>query len=127
VRQVPIPPELVAMLRWHIDAYGVAPDGRLFRTLRGGLLQESGYGAVWAKAREGALRPEDAASPLGKRPYDLRVAALSAWLSAGADPQTVARRAGHSVAVLLRVYAKFINNSDDTINAKIAARLREGR
>jgi hypothetical protein len=50
-----------------------------------------------------------------------------AWLSTGADPQTVARRAGHSVAVLLRVYAKFINDSDDTINAKIAARLREGR
>jgi hypothetical protein len=67
------------------------------------------------------------ASSLAKRPYDLRVAALSAWLSAGADPQTVARRAGHSVTVLLRVYAKFINDSDDAINAKISARLREGR
>jgi hypothetical protein len=43
----------------------------------------------------------------------------------GADPQAVAKRAGHSVAVLLRVYAKFINDSDDAINAKIAARLSE--
>jgi integrase len=125
VRPVPIPPELVAMLRWHIEAYGVAPDGRLFRTLRGGLLQESGYGEVWARARGTVLSPEEAASPLAKRPYDLRLAALSAWLSAGADPQAVAKRAGHSVAVLLRVYAKFINDSDDAINAKISARLSE--
>jgi integrase len=30
-RVVPIPPELVAILRQHIGRYGVAPDGRLFR------------------------------------------------------------------------------------------------
>ncbi|RBM06842.1 hypothetical protein DEH69_25585 [Streptomyces sp. PT12] len=48
-------------------------------------------------------------------------AALSAWLAAGADPQTVAKRAGHTVAVLLRVYAKFIDDSDDATNANIAA------
>jgi hypothetical protein len=125
VRPVPIPPELVAMLRWHIEAYGVAPDGRLFRTLRGGLLQESGYGEAWAKARTAVLAPEEVASPLAKRPYDLRLAALSAWLGAEADPQAVAKRAGHSVAVLSRVYAKCINDSDDAIDAKIAARVGE--
>ncbi|MDT0443417.1 tyrosine-type recombinase/integrase [Streptomyces johnsoniae] len=125
VRAVPVPPELVAMLRWHIDAYGTAPDGRLFRTARGGLLQESGYGQVWARARESALAPADLATGLAARPYDLRHAGLSAWLASGVDPQTVAKRAGHSVTVLLRVYAKFINNSDDTANAKIAARLAE--
>ncbi|ARQ69156.1 tyrosine-type recombinase/integrase [Streptomyces marincola] len=127
VRAVPIPPEFVAMLRWHIDAYGTAPDGRLFRTLRGGLLQESGYGQVWAAARRSALRPEEAASGLAARPYDLRHAGLSAWLAAGVDPQTVTKRAGHSVAVLLRVYAKFVNDSDDAANARIAARLGEPR
>ncbi|RKN05497.1 tyrosine-type recombinase/integrase [Streptomyces radicis] len=124
VRSVPIPPELVAMLRWHIEAYGVAPDGRLFRTLRGGLLPDSGYGQVWARARKEALSPEEA-ERLAKRVYDLRVAALSAWLAAGADPQTVAKRAGHTVAVLLRVYAKFIDDSDNATNTKIAARLAE--
>jgi hypothetical protein len=70
---------------------------------------------------------EEAGSPLAKRPYDLRLAALSAWLSAGADPQAVARRAGHSVAVLLRVYARLVHKSDDAINAKISARLRQRR
>lgn len=127
VRLVPIPPELVALLRWHLDAYGTAPDGRLFRTLRGGLVQESGYGEVWARAREAVLPPELVVSPLAKRPYDLRHAAVSTWLSSGVDPQTVAKRAGHSVTVLFRVYAKFINDADDDANAKISARLGERR
>ena len=127
VRLVPIPPELVAMLRWHIEAYGSAPDGRLFRTLRGGLVQESGYGEVWARARRAALPPAAAASLMAKRPYDLRHAAVSTWLSSGVEPQLVAKRAGHSVAVLFRVYAKFLGNSDDAANAKISARLQERR
>jgi hypothetical protein len=38
-----------------------------------------------------------------RRPYDLRHAALSAWLKATADALQVADGAGHSVAVLLRV------------------------
>jgi len=32
VRVVPIPPELVAILRQHIARYGLVPDGRLFRS-----------------------------------------------------------------------------------------------
>ncbi|TMR95078.1 hypothetical protein [Nonomuraea basaltis] len=32
VRPVPIPPELVALLRWHIARFGVTKDGRLFRS-----------------------------------------------------------------------------------------------
>jgi integrase len=32
-RPIPIPPELVALLREPIDAYGTAPDGRPLRTL----------------------------------------------------------------------------------------------
>ncbi|GDY64996.1 hypothetical protein SAV14893_043890 [Streptomyces avermitilis] len=34
--------------RQHIATQGTAPDGRLFRTNRGGLLQETGYGELWA-------------------------------------------------------------------------------
>lgn len=46
---MPIPPDLVTLLRWHLVAYGAAPDGRLFRTQRGGLIQDTGYGEVWAE------------------------------------------------------------------------------
>ncbi|MFF3461015.1 hypothetical protein [Streptomyces sp. NPDC002619] len=79
VRRVPIPPELVALLRWHVTAYGTAPDGRLFQTMRGGLVQDTGYGEgeVWAEARARALTPSEHESTLAKRPYDLRHAAVS--------------------------------------------------
>ncbi|WP_149825960.1 tyrosine-type recombinase/integrase [Streptomyces tailanensis] len=123
VRPVPIPPRLVALLRWHITVHGVAPDGRLFRTARGGMVQESGYGEVWATARQEVLTPQECATKLAKRPYDLRHTAVSTWLSAGVEPQIVAARAGHSVAVLFRVYAKFLRGGDDAANAKISARL----
>ncbi|GGU63626.1 site-specific integrase [Streptomyces albospinus] len=123
LRQVPIPPELVALLRWHVTAYGAAPDGRLFQTNRGGLVQDTGYGEVWAEARSRALTPAERASSLAKRPYDLRHAAVSTWLSSGVEPQLVALRAGHSITVLFRVYAKFLSNGDEAANAKISTRL----
>ncbi|QNP70844.1 tyrosine-type recombinase/integrase [Streptomyces roseirectus] len=126
VRRVPIPPELVALLRWHLSAYGTAPDGRVFQTLRGGLVQDTGYGEVWAEARSRALSPAEFESVLAKRPYDLRHAAVSTWLSSGVEPQLVAERAGHSVAVLFREYAKFLKDGDDAANAKISARLEKG-
>jgi hypothetical protein len=52
-----------------------------------------------------AFTPEQAASPLARRPYDLRHAAISPWLNAGVPATEVARRAGHGVAVMLKVYA----------------------
>ncbi|MEY9845779.1 integrase [Streptacidiphilus sp. BW17] len=123
VRTVPIPPDLVALLRGHLDAYGTEPDGRLFRTSRGGMVQESGYGVVWGEARTRALTPEQAASLLGRRPYDLRHAAVSLWLNSGVDPTEVARRAGHSLNVLLRVYAKCIHGGESAANDAISERL----
>ncbi|EGG46664.1 integrase [Streptomyces griseoaurantiacus M045] len=126
VRTVPIPPDLVALLRWHVTAYGTAPDGRLFRTARGGLIQDTGYGEVWAEARARVLTPAQRTSQLAKRPYDLRHAAVSTWLSSGVEPQVVAARAGHSVAVLFRVYAKCLDGAAATANARIEQALRNG-
>ncbi|MEV5777547.1 tyrosine-type recombinase/integrase [Streptomyces antimycoticus] len=124
VRHVPIPPGFVTMLREHLETYGAAPDGRLFRTARGGLVQESGYGEVWARARKAALGPEQQASPLGSRPYDLRHACVSLWLNSGVDPVEVARRAGHTVAVLLKVYAKCLDGATAMANARIDEALK---
>jgi integrase len=127
VRHVPIPPELVSMLRWHVTVYGSHADGRLFRTARGGMIQESGYGEVWANARGDVLSPSEQETKLAKRPYDLRHAAVSTWLSSGVEPQLVAQRAGHSTGVLFRVYAKFLKGGDEAANAKISARLNQHR
>jgi integrase len=68
-----------------------------------------------------ALTPDQVASPLARRPYDLRHAALSSWLNAGVPPADVAERAGHSVAVLLSVYAKCLDGQRSVHNARIDA------
>lgn len=62
------------------------------------------YGQFWQRAREIALTAPEIDSPLGRRPYDLRHACVTTWLNAGVDPAQVAEWAGHSGAVLLRVY-----------------------
>jgi integrase len=118
-RSTPIPPELVRLLRAHIKRYGTTPDGRIFQTARGGLLQDSGYNEVWTEARQKALTPAQYRSPLGRRPYDLRHAAVSLWLNSGVPATEVARRAGHGVAVLLKIYAHCIDGQADAANQRI--------
>lgn len=119
-RTVPCSPELAAILRWHLATYGTAPDGRLFWGARdGGRLPSSVYGRAWANAREATFTPEVVASPLVKRPYDLRHAAVSTWLNAGVEPPRVAEWAGHSLAVLLRVYAKCLDGGEQAARAKV--------
>jgi integrase len=126
VRIVPSPPELTAFLRDHLAEHGTTADGRLFRGVRRGPLSESLYGRVWAKARADALSAAEAASPLARRPYDLRHAAVSTWLNGGVPAPQVAAWAGHSVDVLLRVYAKCIAGQDDAARRRIEQALREG-
>ena len=118
-RTIPIPPELVRLLRGQINRYGTTPDGRIFQTARGGILQDSGYNEVWTEARKQALTPDPQRSPLGRRPYDVRHAAVSLWLNSGVSATGVARRAGHGVAVLLKIYAHCIDGQADAANQRI--------
>ena len=124
-RSIPIPPVLVKMLRAHIARYGTSPEGYLFRTARGGPLNDTGWGEVWQRARPIALTPAQQASPLARRPYDLRHAAVSLWLNAGVPATEVARRAGHGVAVLLKVYANCIDGQAGAANKRINDALDE--
>jgi integrase len=123
IRSVPIPPELVVILRAHLDEFGTAKDGRLFFTERGSVVPSSTYWRVWSEARALAFTPAQVASPLAARPYDLRHAAVSLWLNAGADPTEVAKRAGHSVEVLLKIYAACIDGREEIVNRRIEAAL----
>ncbi|MEU1622013.1 site-specific integrase [Streptomyces sp. NPDC005722] len=125
VRRVPIPPQLVAIFREHIDTFGVADDGRLFFSEGGGVVSSSSYYRAWQEARLLALSPAVAASPLARRPYDLRHSALSTWLNAGVDATEVAERAGNSVEVLLSRYAKCIDGRQEVANRRIEDLLRE--
>ena len=68
VRQVPVSPAFGRLLMRHIAEHGTAPDGRLFRGEDGGLISDSVYSRIWEKARQAALTPAEAASPLAERP-----------------------------------------------------------
>ena len=91
------------------------------RGVRGGELAESTYCRVWRKARLQALSAAEAASPLAGRPYDLRHAAVSTWLNAGVPSTQVAEWAGHSLAVLLQIYAKCLVGQEEAARRLIDA------
>ena len=71
------------------------------------------YRRAWAKARQLALTPAEHVSPLARRPYDLRHACLSTGLNGGVYPTQVAEWAGHSVDMLLRIYAMCVVGQDE--------------
>ncbi|MEV1170790.1 hypothetical protein [Nonomuraea sp. NPDC049784] len=98
----------MATLRAHLHTHGTAKDGRLFRTRTDGVISGSAYAKIRKQARTHALTPDQAASPLAGRPYDLRHAAVSLWLNAGVHTPEAAERAGHGVDVMLRVYTKYV-------------------
>ena len=135
-RVVPAVPELVATLRRHVDEHGVGVGGRLFvtRTGKAGVPLVGPYAKpiaqgttyrVWKLARAAALTPDQLASPLAQRPYDLRHACLSTWLNAGVPATQVAAWAGHSVMVLLRVYAQCLEGQDELAMRSIDAALAQ--
>jgi integrase len=123
---VPIHPELTNLLRYHLAHFGTAPDGRLFSGVRGGELPTITYRRTWIKAREAALTAAEQASPLARRPYDLRHACLSTWLNGGVYPTQVAEWAGHGVDVLLRIYAKCVAGQDELAKRRISEALLRG-
>jgi integrase len=79
---------------------------------------------AWQRARAAVLTEREFDSMLARRPYDLRHACLSTWLNAGVPPARVAEWAGHSVDVLLRVYAKCVEGDDLVALTRIEATLR---
>lgn len=136
-RRVPAHPDLARLLRDHIDTFGTGPDGRLFVTRTGRFgrplpaaysnpVSSNTYTRVWQAARQRAMTTDQVTSPLARRPYDLRHAAVSTWLNAGVPAPQVAEWAGHSVAVLLRVYAKCLDGQDRAARTRIEAALRDG-
>ena len=114
------------MLCRHLRDHRTAPDGRLFRGARGGVLSESVYGRAWHAAREATLGPELAATALARPSGDLRHAALSLWLNVSGAPAEVAARARTSARVLHDVYLHCTDDQDDLVSQRIEDALDEG-
>ena len=137
-RRVPVPPPLTRLLRAHLKTFGTGPGGRVFSGVHGDELASITYRRAWDKARHAVLTsaehrrnctapscPVVRASPLARRVYDLRHACVSTWLNGGVPPAQVAEWAGHSVAVLLKVYAKCIDGQDQIAKRRIEDALRD--
>jgi len=121
---VPCPPDLTALIWDHVDRFGFRPDGRLFSGERNGEeLPKLTIVRAWRRAREEAFTPEVAASPLAGSPYDLRHAAVSTWLNGGVPPTQVAEWAGHSVEILLKIYAKCLDGGGEVLRQRVQAAL----
>jgi integrase len=123
-RRVPSPPALTALFHAHLKKFGTDSRGRLFQGERGGTLANVTYTRLWRRARKAALTEDQCASPLARRPYDLRHAAVSTWLNGGVAPAQVAEWAGHSVTILLRIYAKCLDGEEGTAMGRIDAALK---
>jgi integrase len=125
-RPVPIHPELVVLLRQHLKKYPPGPDGRIFTGPRGGIFNDPAYLKIFHQARAAAFTPRESASLLARRPYGLRHAAVSTCLNAGVPAPQVVECAGHSVDVLLRVYAKCISGQQAEAKRRIEETTRPG-
>jgi hypothetical protein len=118
-RVVPSPPELTAHIHDHVAEFGTDEEGRLFRGERAAELPKLTYMRTWRAARRRAFTPEAAASSLAATPYALRHASVSTWLSGGVPATQVAEWAGHSVEVLLKVYAKTIDGQEEAARQRV--------
>lgn len=124
-RDVPAAPALCTLIERHIKAFPPGANGRLFRATGYGYrpVSSSTYTRVWRQDRAAALTAAQQRSPLAKVPYHLRHAAVSLQLNAGVPATQVAEWAGHSVHVLLKVYAKCIDGQEEAARRRIEAAL----
>ncbi|WP_432986323.1 tyrosine-type recombinase/integrase [Dactylosporangium sp. CA-233914] len=123
-RTAPCPPELTALIHAHIREFGTGTDGRIFVGERNGKeMPKLTIVRAWKRARDETFTEEVSASPLAKRPYDLRHAAVSTWLNGGVPPTQVAEWAGQSVEVLLRIYAKCLDGGATLLRQRVQASL----
>jgi integrase len=88
-------------------------------------VSESVYGRYWQSARAHGLSKIESESPIARRPYDVRHACVTSGFNAGVDPAQVAAWAGHSVAVLLRVYVRCVAGRDEIARKRIERAFEE--
>jgi integrase len=122
---VPCPPPLTRLLRDYLALFNGEPAQYLFYGVQGRPLATITYRRAWDKARRTALTEQEYRSQLARRPYDLRHACLSTWLNGGVAATQVAEWAGHSVEMLLRVYAKCLDGQDEITKRRIMAVLND--
>lgn len=115
-RSVPIPQQLVVILRNWIDDGDFADDALLFRTRNDRRPTPSNWSRALHRATKSVGRDS-------MRVYDCRHAAATTWLRAGVPLGEVASRMGHSVETLVSTYVGALEGDAEIANAKIDAAL----
>ena len=107
IRTVPIPPQLVRLLRAHI---GARTAGLVAPSETGGTIHLSNLDRSWARARTNTTWV----------PYSLRHTAATGWIRSGVSLTETARRLGHSTEVLIKVYAGLFRDDVERANERIS-------
>jgi integrase len=115
-RSVPIPRQLVDVLRTWVDENAYAGDDLIFRTRTGRRPTASN----WSRSFKRALGQIGYPS---LRLYDCRHAAATTWLRAGVPLGEVAKRMGHSVETLVSTYVGALDGEEALANQRIEALL----
>jgi integrase len=115
-RVVPIPRQLIDLLRAWVDEHAYVGDDLLFRTRT----DRRPTASNWSRALQRALR--DTGCP-SLRIYDCRHAAATTWLRAGVPLGEVAKRMGHSVETLVSTYVGALTGDETLANERIDATL----
>jgi integrase len=132
-RRVPCPPALTAILHEHLKEFGTdTRDGSSSANEASPWPASPTTGCGTGSAsrcspRIAVLTEKQYESPLVRRPYDLGHACVSTWLNGGVAPTQVAEWAGHSVEVLLKIYAKCLDGQEDIALRRIEEALGESR
>jgi integrase len=119
-RTVPIPGDLVVLLRGWLASGDFDPGQLIFRSRNGNRPSPSN----WRRAWHLALAKIDH-EPL--RPYDCRHFAATSWLHAGVPLGEVARRMGHSVETLVSTYIGALKGDETASNDMIDEYRRRAR
>lgn len=115
-RTVPIPPQLVEILRTWIKKNELGGNALLFRTRKGLRPRASNWSRALHRAQETCGYPK-------LRVYDCRHAAATTWLRAGVPLGDVAKRMGHSVETLVSTYVGALEGDEALANERIEAAL----
>jgi integrase len=121
-RTVPVPTQLVVVLRWHLDVFvSSRADSVVFTSANGGRIHPSNFRRdVWYPARAAVF---DETSPLRQvRVHDLRHSAITTWLNAGVPLKTAQLWSGHkSVSVLLNTYLGVMKGDEAAARQRLEA------
>jgi integrase len=116
-RVVPLPPVLVGWLRWHLGRFDRLESERVFLNSKGNTLSKDNWGKPW---RDQRARRWPAGHKLAEATtYDLRHTAATMMLRAGVSAPEVALRLGHSVDMLMKVYAGVFEDERSRSNGLI--------